>query len=151
MSSVGATRLIYTIKTDLLELIGNDCRWLCFFCEIFKRFSAFTFHGCQLESHQPRSAGAFKKKYIRSHVWCLLCLRGRVGEDNTVLHAETVVSCQQSSQSSLKTNFLLVSWEEVLGIRGHYRALKQNQDLYRGFYNFICSSPLHNIGSFPWD
>lgn len=42
-----------------------------------------------------------------------------MGEDNTVPHAgTTVVSCQQSSQSSLQTNFLLVSWQEVRGFGG---------------------------------
>lgn len=80
----------------------------------------FQSHGCQLKSHQPRSVSTLKEKCIRSHVWCLLlCLGGRVGEDNTPLHVETtVVSCQQSSLPSLETNFLLVSWREVLGFGG---------------------------------
>lgn len=80
----------------------------------------FQSHGCQLKSHQPRSVSTLKEKSIRSHVWCLLlCLGGRVGEDNTPLHVETtVVSCQQSSLPSLKTNFLLVSWREVSGFGG---------------------------------
>ena len=114
--------------------------------KIFKRASASPSSAAAVGSSHVsrRSGGAFQKKKrecIRSHVWCLpLCLRGRVGEDNTVLHAQTtVVSCQQSSQSSLKTNFLLVSWEEVWGFGGHYRAVKQNQALYHGFY-LQCSA-----------
>lgn len=108
-------------------------------------------HGCQLKSHQPRSVGTFKEKCTRSRVRCLLvCLRGSVGEDNTVLHAETtVVSCQQSSQLSLKTNVLLVGWTEVWGFEeGEFWALLQSEALCLGVYNFICKTPLDNVRFF---
>lgn len=148
-----ATRLTHTALNDPLKLIGSDCRWLCylfFFPPVKKSSNAPPrYLPAPRLSARVTSAGVLvvrlkKKKErecIRSHVWCLPhCLRGRVGEDNTVLHAQTtVVSCQQSSQSSLKTNFLLVSWEEVWGFGGQCRAVKQNQALYHGFY-LQCSA-----------
>lgn len=73
-----------------------------------------------------------------------------MGEDNTVLHAETtVVSCQQSSQLSLKANVLLVGLTEVWGFEeGEFWALLQSEALCLGVYNFICKTPLDNVSFF---
>lgn len=119
MSPVEATRLIYTIMNDLLKLIGADYVFSVKSSDTFLPY--FTSHGCHIESHQPRSLGAFKG--MCSGESCLvspLLPRRKCGRGQNCT-ARRDNSCQLSAEFTVefKNKFPSCRLRGGLGTRGH--------------------------------